>query len=113
MQLPCRRIISGDQKPFLLDGRTWVNVGFRTDRGIDKKSNEDSLHVDTERGLYIVADGMGGHNGGEIASHIAVQQIASCLAQGPDLGEETSKMLEQAVARANKAIYVMAASDPW
>jgi protein phosphatase len=46
-----------------------------TDPGIKRTNNEDSLLVDEKSYLFIVADGMGGHSSGEIASSIAVESI--------------------------------------
>ncbi|MFA6319231.1 MAG: Stp1/IreP family PP2C-type Ser/Thr phosphatase [Elusimicrobiota bacterium] len=47
----------------------------RTDRGCVREVNEDNLVIDEELGLLVVADGMGGHNAGEVASSIAVSEI--------------------------------------
>src|SRR3989304_536543 len=46
-----------------------------TDVGLRRKLNEDSLILDNALGLFIVADGMGGHNAGEIASRLAVETV--------------------------------------
>src|SRR5678815_4977870 len=47
----------------------------RTDVGRRRQINEDALFRDDARGFYVVADGVGGHNKGEIASREAVEQL--------------------------------------
>lgn len=49
----------------------------RTDVGLKRKINEDAMMVRTERGLWAVADGMGGHDAGEIASGKIAEALAS------------------------------------
>ena len=46
-----------------------------------RTTNEDALLVDADRGLFVVADGMGGHNAGEVASSLAVKTIGEFLAR--------------------------------
>ena len=53
-----------------------------TDQGKRRERNEDSLLVDNETGLYIAADGMGGHSQGEVASRTAVTVINDFLKEG-------------------------------
>ena len=57
-----------------------------TDVGRKRKGNEDSLRVNPEQNLFVVADGMGGHAAGEIASKVAVDAINEfvCLTGGDD-----------------------------
>ncbi len=52
-----------------------VNVVCKTDVGLRRERNEDSFLYDEELGLYCVADGMGGHRGGEVASSMAVKTL--------------------------------------
>lgn len=52
-----------------------------TDVGRKRKNNEDSLFVDDDLGLYMVADGMGGHRAGEVASELVVETIQAYITQ--------------------------------
>lgn len=52
-----------------------VNAFGLSDRGLARSHNEDCYEIDRERGLYLVADGMGGHRHGEVASRLAVETI--------------------------------------
>src|SRR5262245_33132816 len=66
-----------------------------------RPTNEDSLLVDPGRGLFIVADGMGGHNAGEVASDIAVKTIGAFLT---DDTPHTQTRLDMAIKAANEQI---------
>lgn len=79
-----------------------------SDVGCVRKNNEDSFLVDSELGLYVVADGMGGAQAGEVASRLAVSSIKEFLSQSPLLNEDS---LLQALEYANQCI-LSAASDP-
>ncbi len=52
-----------------------IAVGAKTDVGLKRSHNEDDLCVDSDLGLYVVCDGMGGRNAGEVASRLAVETI--------------------------------------
>ncbi len=75
-----------------------------TDPGLIRAYNQDSYYIDPTGRFFIVADGMGGHAGGEEASRIATQEIRSYLEENWQSPESASKLLEQALDTANKAI---------
>ena len=80
----------------------------RTDVGMIRSGNEDNFSVDASptRGIFIVADGMGGHAAGEVASEMAVRIVQRELAPVRDLdGEDVVQMVATALKRANRAIH--------
>ena len=94
----------------------------KTDKGLVRSNNEDNLYLDQSTGLFIIADGMGGHASGEIASKIAVDVIKDYFnntkdGQPPIVGQyredytETTNAIGSAVRLANMAIYEAAKRD--
>ncbi|MFB3776462.1 MAG: Stp1/IreP family PP2C-type Ser/Thr phosphatase [Bryobacteraceae bacterium] len=86
-----------------------------TDRGRVRPANEDSVLADQEAGILIVADGMGGHAAGEVASDLAVRTISQglreALATGP-AAEDIPALLRRVIGQANLAIRERAEGDP-
>ncbi len=89
-----------------------LRVGFKTDRGQQRSNNEDAFFVLPEQRVYIVADGVGGHNSGEIASRFAVQQIAEYVSKNqiPETQEEEAlkNYLLKCLKQVNQQLYEMA-----
>lgn len=64
-------------------------AGGKTDRGLKRSHNEDSLSVCPDLHVFIVADGMGGHNAGEVASRSAIRSVLEFLRQCESDSEAT------------------------
>jgi len=88
-----------------------LEVGANSDKGKLRINNEDAFCVEQDRVFFIVADGMGGHQAGEVASTLAVDEISRLLAPLAD-GQITLKDLEMVVEEANKIVYQKSIEDP-
>lgn len=60
-----------------------------TDRGLKRLQNEDALLLRDDLGLYVVADGMGGHAAGEVAAAIAVREVEAAIQVTEEAGDKT------------------------
>ncbi len=80
------------------------------DIGQKRKTNQDSIYMNPEKNLFIVADGMGGHNGGDIASALAVKSVPEYVIQNPD--QPPATLISNAVKYANKSIKDRGKADP-
>ena len=61
---------------------SFAGVGERTDTGRSRRRNEDSLRVNRDAGLLVVADGMGGHPAGDVASMMAGEAVERAVVDG-------------------------------
>ena len=75
-----------------------------TDIGLKRQKNQDNFLVDDSARLYIVADGMGGHLGGETASKVAVEEIRKYIIKSM-IPESPTNKIENAVKYANARVH--------
>jgi protein phosphatase len=78
---------------------------FRSDTGRQRNANEDSFFVRAP--IFVVADGMGGAQAGEVASRAAADAFDIDLPEGPP-----ERVLGETIAKANRAIHDLARTDP-
>lgn len=94
---------------------TGCEFGSSTDVGRVRKRNEDALHVDPGGRYAVLADGMGGYRGGDVAATLAVTVVRDALDAGfahmPER-DEVARMLFDATRDANAAIYRTGQIDP-
>jgi len=80
-----------------------------SDKGCVRTNNEDYCFIDAERGLFVLADGMGGAKAGEHASRIAVETVAETVRLSP---QRDSQVLIRAAEEANRRVLEAARDDP-
>ena len=88
-----------------------------TNKGLVRERNEDCIKLLPEYGIAILADGMGGHLAGDVASRMAVEVIAEELLKDAEAGNlrtpvVTQEKLIASLARANKSIRLVAKNRP-
>ena len=85
-----------------------------SDVGYVRKNNEDAWKILLEHHFFILADGMGGHNAGEIASALTVETLSESihtLSEEASI-QETCRFLRTAVSHANTRVFESARADP-
>jgi serine/threonine protein phosphatase PrpC len=86
-----------------------LDCALISDIGLKRKQNQDTGSVRPDLGLFVVADGMGGHQGGEIASQLCVETLIHTVETHPE--EPDRALLDQAIQNANEAILKRAQED--
>ena len=93
-----------------------ITIGFKTDKGKKRKDNEDSLFVIPDKKIFIVADGVGGQNSGELASRMTVGYMAQYVCLNPIEDAVTEAQLKtyfkKLFSGANSLVYEKSVSEP-
>lgn len=92
-----------------------MKYGIKTDRGLKRQLNEDNCNVlvgyPGVPSCFVIADGMGGHKCGDVASKQAVDSVCSHLLKASWENEDISSLLEAIIKEVNEEIYEFSQKD--
>lgn len=91
-----------------------MKVAYKTDVGKKRAHNEDHILVDESLRIFLLADGMGGHQAGEVASHLAITECYAWLKENVETastGGDFSNLLTESLVKAHLAVKSMAEAN--
>ncbi|MCL1809310.1 MAG: Stp1/IreP family PP2C-type Ser/Thr phosphatase [Clostridiales bacterium] len=93
-----------------------MEIGFKSDKGLRRKNNEDAFFVIPESNIFIIADGVGGNNAGEIASRTAISKIVEYARNNALKGSFSESEIKayffDCIEKVNMSIYNLSRIQP-